>query len=54
MKGILPLTLFKENLTAKRYAKILGTGMIPFIISKFRIKYKFQQDNDPKHRSHYI
>ena len=54
MRGATPLILFKENLTAKRYAKILETGLIPFVRSKFRSKHKFQQDNDPKHRSHYI
>ena len=54
MKGATPLIMFKENLTAVRYAKILETGLIPFVRSKFTDKHKFQQDNDPKHRSHYI
>ena len=54
MKGATPLIMFTENLTAVRFAKILEAGLIPFVRSKFPNKHKFQQDNDPKHRSHYI
>lgn len=54
MKRTTPLVFFKENLTAIHYAKILETGLIPFIRSKFPNHHKFQQDNDPKHRSNYI
>lgn len=35
MKGATTIIMFKKNLTAVRYAKILETGLILFIGSKF-------------------
>lgn len=54
MKGASPLVIFTENLTAIRYGKILESGLVPFIRAKFPHHHRFQQDNDPKHRSRYI
>ena len=54
MKGATKLVMFKENLNAVNFAKILEEALIPFIKSKFPDHHKFQQDNDPKHSSKYI
>lgn len=54
MKRATPLVMFKENLTAVHFGKVLEKGLILFVRSKFADHHKFQQDNDPKHRSNYI
>lgn len=54
MKGASPLVMFSENLTAVCYGKILETALLPFIRAKFPHNHHFQQDNDPKHTSHYV
>jgi len=54
MKGATRLVMFKDTLTATRFSKVLKKGLIPFIRSKFPNHHKFQQDNDPKHRSNFI
>lgn len=54
MKGATKLVMFKENLTAIRFGEVLEKGLIPFVQAKFQDHHKFQQDNDPKHRSNYI
>ena len=54
MRGATQLVMFKEILTATRFGKVLKKGLIPFVRSKFPHHHKFQQDNDPEHRSNYI
>jgi len=54
MRGATRLVMFKDTLTAIRFGKVLKKGLIPFVRSKFPCHHKFQQDNDPKHRSNYI
>ena len=46
--------MFSQNLTAVRYGEILETALIPFIRLNFPTRHRFQQDNDPKHTSHYV
>lgn len=46
--------MFMENLNAVRFGEVLEAGLIPFVWSKFPDHHRFQQDNDPKHRSNYI
>ena len=53
-KGASPLVMFSQNLTAVRYGEILETALIPFIRLNFPTRHRFQQDNDPKHTSHYV
>ena len=54
MRGASRVIMFTENLTAIRYATILKAGLLPFIKAKVPHSHRFQQDNDPKHRSRYI
>jgi len=54
VRGATRLVMFKEILTATRFGKVLKKGLIPFVRSKFPHHHKFQQDNDPEHRSNYI
>ena len=54
MKGATKLVMFTENLTAINFGKVPETGLILFVRDKFPLQHKFQQDNDPKHRSNYI
>ena len=35
------------------FTQILDTTLVPFIQEKFPISYRFMQDNDPKHTSHF-
>ena len=52
MRGATPLVLFTGIMNADKYIEILKHGLLPFIDAKFPDKkYRFQQDNDPKHVS---
>ena len=52
MCGATPLVLFTGIMNAEKYVQILEHGLLPFIDEKFaNEKYRFQQDNDPKHVS---
>jgi len=37
---------------ATRYTTILKKGLLP-LLKKFPVSHHFQQDNDPKHTSHF-
>ena len=46
------IVLFNGIMNSTRYTAILDQGLLP-LLKKFPISHCFQQDNDPKHTSHY-
>lgn len=50
-QGPTELVIFKGTMTADRFCAILEKGLLPFLNRSRGIKYRFQQDNDPKHTS---
>ena len=50
--GASRIILFGGIMNATRYTAILEQGLLP-LLKKFPISHRFQQDNDPKHTSHY-
>ena len=46
--------MFTGIMNAKRLAKILEAGLLPFIEEKFSDGHRLFHDNDPKHASRYI
>ena len=49
-EGASRLVLFTGIMNAPRYTQILKRGLLP-LLKKFPITHRFQQDNDPKHKS---
>lgn len=45
--------IFEGNMDAQMYTEILDKTLIPFLKSS-RTRYRFMQDNDPKHTSMYV
>ena len=54
MRGATRLIMFKGNMNAIRYGKIVEAGLVPFVRTIFPDGHRLQQDNDPKHRSNHI
>ena len=54
MRGATRLIMFKGNMNAIRYGKIVEAGLVPFVRAIFPDGHRLQQDNDPKHCSKYI
>ena len=52
-RGATPVVIFTGTLTSTRYCPILQEGLIPFLDEVYPDGHRFQQDNDPKHCSHY-
>ena len=50
-RGATPIVIFTGILIATRYTKILEAGLLPFVTTTFPDGHRFQQDNDPKHKS---
>ena len=53
MRGATRLIMFKGNMNAIRYGKIIETGLVPFVRQFFQDEHQLPQDNDPKHHSNY-
>ena len=54
MRGATRLIMFKGNMNAITYGKIVEAGLVLFLKAVFPDGHRLQQDNDPKHRSKYI
>ena len=52
-RGATKVVVFTGTLTATRYVDILEAALVPFFDSVYPDGHRFQQDNDPKHTSHY-
>ena len=52
-RGPTKLVIFTGIMTSIRYCEILKAALLPSISSMFPDGHRFQQDNDPKHASHY-
>ena len=52
-RGATQVVIFSGIMTSTRYCSILEAGLIPFLKEVFLQGHQFQQDNDPKHCSHY-
>ena len=51
-RGATNVVIFSGVMDAERYTKILSVGLLPFARRKFPgMRFRFQQDNDPKHTS---
>ena len=51
-QGATNVVIFSGIMDAQRYTRILTAGLLPFARRKFPgMKFRFQQDNDPKHTS---
>ena len=46
--------VFKGNMNAIKYGKIVEAGLVPFITTVYPDGHRLQQDNNPKHRSNHI
>ncbi|KAL4500911.1 hypothetical protein ABPG72_020145 [Tetrahymena utriculariae] len=52
VNGTISIEIFEDNLTAKKYLKILKKRLIPWKQKQKNMKnFNFYQDNDPKHRA---
>ena len=49
--GVGPLFLIKEIMDQHVYVDILNEIMLPYADDKMPVKWRFQHDNDPKHKS---
>ena len=49
-QGASRIVLFSGIMNAPRYTIILKRGLLP-LLKKFPVAHRFQQDNDPKHKS---
>ena len=54
MREATRLIMFKGNMNAIKYGKIVEAGLVPFIRTVYPDGHRLQQDNDPRHRSNYI
>lgn len=51
-RGATRITIFKDIMQKEFFTNsILKDNLLPFVIRKFPDHHRFQQDNDPKHRS---
>ena len=51
-QGATNVVIFSGIMDGERYTRILNVGLLPFARRKFPgMKFRFQQDNDPKHTS---
>ena len=53
-RGPTPIVIFKNNMDAKFFVKILEQAYVPWERLVWPEGNRFQQDNDPKHTSGYI
>lgn len=53
-KGATRVVMFSGIMNAKRLAKVLEAGLLPFINQKFSEGHCLFHDNDPKHASHHV
>ena len=54
MRGTTRLIMFKSNMNAIKYGRIVEAGLVPFIRTVYSDGHRLQQVNDPKHRSNHI
>ena len=54
MRGTTRLIMFKSNMNAINYGRIVEAGLVPFIRTVYSDGHQLQQVNDPKHRSNHI
>ena len=52
-RGATKVAVFTRTLTATHYVDILEASLLPFLETVYPDGHRFQQDNDPKHTSHY-
>ena len=50
-KGKISCHTFRSNMNAPFYTKILQNHLLPAAKQQYIQQWRFQQDNDPKHRS---
>ena len=53
-RGATRIIMFSGIMNARRLARILEAGLLPFIAEKFSDGHRLFHDNDPKHASEYI
>ena len=53
-RGATSVIMFTGIMNAQRLGQVLQAGLLPFIRDHYPDGHRLQQDNDPKHCSHYI
>ena len=53
-RGATSIIMFTGIMNAQRLGQVLQAGLLPFIRDHYPDGHRLQQDNDPKHCSHYI